>query len=62
MLGIDPIHLADLAGYDLTRTLPAMKPYLRSKYPHLPASAMAEIEAITKKYGIDATATVQPPD
>ena len=55
VLEIDPIHLAELAGYDPKATLPPMQPYLRSKYPELPESAMQEIAAITNKYGIDAT-------
>lgn len=54
-LELDPIDLADLAGYDVRTTLPPMQPYLRSKYPELPASALAQITAITKKYGIDPT-------
>lgn len=54
VLELDPIHLAELAGYDPKATLPPMQPYLRSKYPELPDAAMQEIAAITKKYGIDA--------
>lgn len=53
VLGIDPTTACEAAGYDLSGALPSIKPYLRSKYPTLPASALQEIAAITKKYGID---------
>lgn len=54
-LGLEPLELAQAAGYDMSGTLPPIQPYLRSKYPELPASALRDIEAITKKYGIDPT-------
>lgn len=52
-LDLSLTDLYQLAGYDQTGGLPAMKPYLRSKYPGLPTVALDEIAAITKKYGID---------
>ncbi len=55
VLELDPIHLAELVGYDPAATLPAVRPYFRSKYPDLPAEALQEIEAITRKYGFDPT-------
>lgn len=54
-LGLEPLHLCEIAGYNLSVTLPSLKPYLRSKYPELPADAVVEIAAITRKYGIDPT-------
>lgn len=53
LLNLDPIKTSQLAGYDPTETLPPMRPYLRSKYPDLPETALKEIADITKKYGID---------
>ncbi|TWP34337.1 helix-turn-helix domain-containing protein [Leekyejoonella antrihumi] len=53
VLEIDPTAACEAAGYDLSGTLPSIKPYLRSKYPTLPASALQEIAEITEKYGID---------
>lgn len=53
LLDLDPISTARLAGYDPTVTLPTMQPYLRSKYPDLPDTALQEIAAITQRYGID---------
>lgn len=53
LLDLDPVKLAELAGYDPMATLPPMRPYLRSRYPHLPAAAHKEIAAITRRYGID---------
>lgn len=55
VLGLEPLQLCEMAGYDLSATLPSLKPYLRSKYPELPADAVLEIAAITRKYGIDPT-------
>ncbi len=52
-LGLDVADLFVATGYELPKTLPTIKPYLRSKYPDLPASALAEIAAITTKYGVD---------
>lgn len=52
-LSIEPLVLCTAAGYDLSGTLPTIQPYLRSKYPQLPESALSDIAAITEKYGID---------
>lgn len=54
VLGLDPLYLASLAGYDVADVMPPLQPYLRSRYPQLPAGALDEIAAITRKYGIDA--------
>ena len=54
-LELDPIYLAHLAGYDFPTTPPPMQPDLRSKYTALRAEALAQIAAITEKYGIDPT-------
>ncbi|AKU19263.1 hypothetical protein VV02_23940 [Luteipulveratus mongoliensis] len=54
------LPLADLyaaAGYDQADELPTLKPYLRTRYPALPETALHEIAAITKKYGIDPSST-----
>lgn len=53
VLGLDPLDLSELAGYEIADTLPPVQPYLRSKYPNLPASAHREIDALVRKYGID---------
>lgn len=52
-LGLDWADLFAAAGYEQPKTLPTIKPYLRSKYPNLPESALTEISAITTKYGVD---------
>lgn len=52
-LGLDVADLFVATGYELPKTLPTIKPYLRSKYPDLPESALAKIAAITEKYGVD---------
>lgn len=57
VLELDPLDLAALAGYELKDTLPPVQPYLRSKYPDLPESARAEIDAVVRKYGIDPNRT-----
>jgi transcriptional regulator with XRE-family HTH domain len=58
VLDIDAGKLLRAAGYELDGALPTIKPYLRSKYKHLPPAARAEVEAafarITAKYGADA--------
>lgn len=53
------VPLADLyaiAGYDAPSELPTLKPYLRTKYRKLPASAADELEAyaerLAKKHGV----------
>lgn len=55
VLGVDSLHLAALAGYELSDTLPPVQPYLRSKYPDLPESALAEIASVVRRHGIDPT-------
>lgn len=52
-LGLDWADLFAAAGYEQPKGLPTIKPYLRSKYPDLPESALAEIAAIADKYGVD---------
>lgn len=52
-LGLDPLDLAELAGYEIAQALPPVQPYLRSKYPNLPDTARHEIAAVVRKYGID---------
>lgn len=52
-LGLDWADLFAAAGYEQPKSLPTIKPYLRSKYPYLPETALAEISAITEKYGVD---------
>lgn len=52
-LGLDWADLFAAAGYEQPKNLPTIKPYLRSKYPNLPETALAEISAITEKYGVD---------
>jgi transcriptional regulator with XRE-family HTH domain len=54
------IPLADLyaiAGYDAPNELPALRPYLRTKYRRLPSSAADELEAyidhLEQKHGVD---------
>ncbi|QGH68678.1 helix-turn-helix domain-containing protein [Pseudactinotalea sp. HY158] len=55
VLGIEANQLLKAAGYELDAALPTMKPYLRSKYKHLPPEARAEIQSafdrISAKYG-----------
>ena len=52
-LGLDPLELTEKAGYGLAETLPPLKPYLRSRYPDLPAGAHRAIAEVISKYGID---------
>jgi transcriptional regulator with XRE-family HTH domain len=48
-----------LAGYDAPSELPTLKPYLRTKYRQLPATAFEELDAyvdrLAKKHGVDLT-------
>lgn len=53
VLGLDPLELAGFVGYEIADALPPLQPYLRSKYPDLPATAQSEIAAIVSKHGID---------
>lgn len=55
VLDLDPLYLASLAGYDVANVMPPLQPYLRSRYPQLPAGALEQIAEITRKYGIDPT-------
>lgn len=54
-LELSPADVFERAGYATATDLPAMQPYLRTKY-NLPDEAMAEIQRsatrIAKKYGI----------
>ena len=52
-LGLDWADLFAAAGYEQPKTLPTIKPYLRSKYPDLPEAALQQIAKITSKYGVD---------
>ena len=45
-LGTDPADLLSAAGYTSPTTLPSFRPYLRTKYGHLPADKLAQLEAI----------------
>lgn len=53
VLELDPLMLAEAAGYDVVGALPSVRPYFRNKYPDLPEAAIQQITAITEKYGID---------
>lgn len=54
-LKLDPMELVATlpGGEELTGALPAVQPYLRSKYPDLPESALTEIADVVRKHGID---------
>src|SRR5437870_3385291 len=54
------LNLADVyafVDYDTPSQLPSFRPYLRTKYRHLPQTAVEELERsfkqITKRHGID---------
>jgi transcriptional regulator with XRE-family HTH domain len=57
-LDLNPADLYALAGYTRPDALPALEPYLRSKFADMPAEARAELERsfkqIANKYGYDA--------
>jgi len=48
-LGVDPTDLLSAAGYANPSTLPSFRPYLRTKYGHLPPNKLAELEAIFRR-------------
>ena len=60
-LDLDPLDLTEKAGYRLAETLPPVQPYLRSKYPDLPESALSEIAAVVRRHGIDPERTGPAP-
>jgi len=45
-LGTNPADLYNAAGYTSPSALPSFRPYLRTKYGHLPADKLTELEAI----------------
>ncbi len=47
--GVDPTDLLSAAGYANPSTLPSFRPYLRTKYGHLPPNKLAELEAIFRR-------------
>lgn len=57
-LGLDLADLYAAAGYTQPKGLPSFKPYLRSRYPGLPATAKRELAdsfaRIAAKHGYDA--------
>src|SRR5206468_1419711 len=60
-LGVDASELLSAAGYTASKAeaLPPIKPYLRAKYAHLPATARQELteflERLESEYGKPAT-------
>lgn len=54
-LGLSLADVYALAGYGVPNELPALRPYLRTKYRDLPAPAAAEleryVEQLERKYG-----------
>lgn len=46
VLGVPIADVFSLAGYPTTRTLPNLRPYLRTKYSGISSSAVDEIEAV----------------
>lgn len=44
-LGVNPADLYAAAGYTAKRALPSFRPYLRTKYGHLPASQRNQLSA-----------------
>jgi hypothetical protein len=57
VLGIPSVDLFAIVGWIPAGEVPAIGPYLRAKYQHLPSEALQEIEtqvlAVANKYGID---------
>jgi transcriptional regulator with XRE-family HTH domain len=53
VLDLDATTACEAAGYDVSQTWPSIQPYLRHKYPELPAAARREIAAVAYKYGVD---------
>jgi transcriptional regulator with XRE-family HTH domain len=56
-LGLKLADVYAMAHYAVPRELPSMRPYLRSKYRALPASAADQLEAyaerLMKRHGVD---------
>lgn len=53
-LGLPAFDLLSLAGHTDERDLPALEPYLRSKYGNrLTDQARAEFDAVARKHGLD---------
>lgn len=61
VLDLEPSVLMAASGYEELATLPTFQPYLRSKYPDMPAGARNDLARafarITKKHGFDPTET-----
>ena len=56
-LGVPASELFTIAGYTATEAeaLPAIRPYLRAKYGHLPVAAQAELAACLERLETEAS-------
>jgi transcriptional regulator with XRE-family HTH domain len=54
-LGISPAEVLILAGYILPEDLPSFDSFLRAKYPGLSDEAVAELETVAERHGLEST-------